>query len=113
MQRLLILDEAWRVKDSPHLEPLVREGRAFGLGVIIASQYPDDLTDAINTKLYFSQSLPEKVRAIQRALSGRGSGAEADRVAAQVRALRPLHFPLSNGQYATVQVALAPYFERI
>lgn len=117
LRKLLILDEAWRVKDSPHLEPLMREGRAFGLGVVIASQYPDDLTDAIagtiNTKLYFSQSLPEKIRAIQRALSGRTSGTEADRVAAQVRALRPLQFLLANGQYSNVQVTLKPYFERL
>jgi DNA helicase HerA-like ATPase len=70
----------------------MREGRAFGLGVVVASQYPDDLIEAIagtiNTKLYFSQSLPEKVRAIQRALS-------------------------VNRQYPSVQVALKPYFERI
>ena len=38
--QLLVLDEAWRVVESPFLTPLMREGRAFGLGVVIASQFP-------------------------------------------------------------------------
>ena len=29
--QLLVLDEAWRVVESPFLTPLMREGRAFGL----------------------------------------------------------------------------------
>ncbi len=40
LERLLVLDEAWRLVNSPFLEPLMREGRAFGLGVIIATQFP-------------------------------------------------------------------------
>ena len=43
--RLAVLDEAWRLVESPFLEPLMREGRAFGLGVVIASQFPTDLPD--------------------------------------------------------------------
>ena len=44
--RLAVLDEAWRLVESPFLEPLMREGRAFGLGVVIASQFPTDLPTA-------------------------------------------------------------------
>ncbi len=39
LRRSLVLDEAWRPVQSPFLEPLSeREGRAFGLGVVIATQ---------------------------------------------------------------------------
>ena len=54
------LDEAWRLVHSPYLVPLMREGRAFGLGVIIATQFPKDLPAEIAgsaaTKLFFSQT---------------------------------------------------------
>ena len=32
LDQLLVLDEAWRVVESPFLTPLMREGRAFGVG---------------------------------------------------------------------------------
>ena len=67
--RLLVLDEAWRVVDSPFLTPLMREGRAFGLGVVIASQFPRDLPEAVRgstaTRLFFSQGQVEQIREIQ------------------------------------------------
>lgn len=46
LTRLAVLDEAWRLVESPFLEPLMQEGRAFGLGVVIASQFPTDLPTA-------------------------------------------------------------------
>ena len=56
--RLLVLDEAWRVVESPFLIPPMREGRAFGLGVVIATQFPRDLPEAVRgstaTRLFFS-----------------------------------------------------------
>jgi hypothetical protein len=47
LRRMLVLDEAWRVTNSEWLEPLVREGRALGLGIIVATQYPNDLAEAV------------------------------------------------------------------
>ena len=77
--RLLVLDEAWRVVESPFLTPLMREGRAFGLGVMIASQFPRDLPEAVRgstaTRLFFSQSQVEQIREIQRTIVGKTSGA--------------------------------------
>ena len=115
--RLLVLDEAWRLVESPFLTPLMREGRAFGLGVVIASQFPRDLPDAVRgstaTRLFFSQSQVEQVREIQRTIVGKSSGAEADHVASVVRGLSPLTALLHSTQHTPfARVSIKPYYER-
>lgn len=115
--RLLILDEAWRVVESPFLTPLMREGRAFGLGVIVASQFPRDLPEEVRgstaTRLFFSQGQVEQIREIQRTIVGKTSGTEADDVAGIVRSLSPLSCILHSSQYPPfVRVTISPYFER-
>lgn len=42
IKQLLVFDEAHRVLKSENIESLVRECRAYGLGVILSSQYPTD-----------------------------------------------------------------------
>ena len=115
--RVLVLDEAWRLVQSPFLSPLMREGRAFGLGVIIASQFPKDLPEAVRgstaTRLFFSQTQVEQIREIQRTIIGKTSGGEADHLAGVVRGLAPLSAVMHNKQYSPfVRVTLTPYFER-
>jgi len=116
--RLLILDEAWRLVESPFLIPLMREGRAFGLGVIIATQFPRDLPEAVRgstaTRIYFSQSQAEQLREIQRTVVNKTSGAEADHLASVMRGLAPLTCVLYSNQYSSfVRVSFKPYFERL
>lgn len=116
--RLLILDEAWRLVESPFLSPLMREGRAFGLGVIIATQFPRDLPEAVRgstaTRIYFSQSQIEQVREVQRTVVGKTSGAEADHLASVMRSLSPLTCVLHSKQYSNfVRLSFKPYFERL
>ena len=115
--RLAVLDEAWRLVESPFLEPLMREGRAFGLGVVIASQFPTDLPAAVAgstaTRLYFSQTSVEQIREIQRTILGKTSGAEADHLASIMRGLPPLTCVLYSKQFPRfVRVTINPYFER-
>jgi hypothetical protein len=117
LSRVLVLDEAWRLVESPYLEPLMREGRAFGLGVIIASQFPADLPAAVAgstaTKLFFSQTNVEQIRDIQRTIIGKTSGADADHLASIMRGLAPLTCILYSKQFPRfVRVAIKPYFER-
>lgn len=117
LRRLLVLDEAWRLVESPFLEPLMREGRAFGLGVLLASQFPKDLPPVIagsaKTHLYFSQAKPENIREVQKALIGKTAGADAEHVGATIRGLPPLTCLMQNSQYAPyVRVAVVPYYAR-
>jgi DNA phosphorothioation-dependent restriction protein DptH len=117
LARLAILDEAWRLVQSPFLEPLMREGRASGLGVVIASQFPTDLPTAdagsTATKIYFSQSNVEQIRDIQRSILGKTSGSDADYLASIMRALAPLTCVLYSKQFPRfVRVTIDPCFER-
>jgi hypothetical protein len=118
LKRLLVLDEAWRLVSSPFLEPLMREGRAFGLAVIVATQFPKDLPATVlgstNTKLYFSQTQSDQIREIQRTIVGRTSGPEPEHLATTIRSMRPLSCLLQNAQYSPyVRVDVKPYYERV
>src|SRR5215204_3485682 len=117
LNKLLVLDEAWRLVESPFLEPLIREGRAFGLGVLIATQFPTDLPEPISgstaTKLFFSQTQQPQIREIQRTVISKTSGPEADNLAAVCRELAPLTCVLHSKQYPPyAHVRINPYFER-
>jgi hypothetical protein len=118
LRRLLVLDEAWRLVQSPFLEPLMREGRAFGLGVIVATQFPKDLPDAVAgntaTRLFFSQAGSDNIREIQRTIIGKTSGADAEHLAAIVRQMPPLTCLVQSSQYMPyIRTAVVPYFERV
>jgi hypothetical protein len=118
LTRLLVLDEAWRVTNSERLEPLMRESRAFGLGIIVATQYPNDLSDAVAgataTRLFFSQSLSDPIKSIQSTLVGKHSGTEAERVASDVRGMHKLNCLLQNQQHRPYRrVAVVPYWQRV
>lgn len=118
LERLLVLDEAWRLVSSPKLQPLMREGRAFGLGVIIATQFPRDLPEAIAgstaTRIFFNQTKAEQVREIQRTLVGKTSGQEADHLGSLVRGLAPLECLMQNIHYRPwVRLKTVPYYARL
>lgn len=118
LERVLVLDEAWRLVQSPFLEPLMREGRAFGLGVILATQFPKDLPDQIagstGTRIFFNQTRSEQVREIQRTLVGKSSGTEADHLGNLIRGLAPMECILQNLHYRPwVRLRATPYFSRI
>lgn len=117
LRQVLVLDEAWRVVNSPFLEPLMREARAFGLGVFVATQFPTDLPLAVSgsaaTSLYFSQSNPDQVTEIERAILGQTGGTEAMRLGTTVRAMLPLQVIVHNKQYEPYVIANArPYYAR-
>ena len=117
LSSLLVLDEAWRVANSPFLEPLMREGRAFGLGVFVATQFPTDLPLTVSgnaaSQLFFSQSDPDQVAEVERIMTGHRNTPEADRLGSTIRGLLPLQAVLHNKQYqpyATFDAS--PYFTR-
>ena len=117
LNRLLVLDEAWRLVESPFLEPLIREGRALGLGVLVATQFPGDLPGQVSgstaTKLFFSQTQLDQIREIQRTLVGKTSGPDADHLAGVLKGLEPLACVLHNKQYLPFgRMKITPYFER-
>ncbi|MGH7919265.1 MAG: ATP-binding protein [Candidatus Dormibacteraceae bacterium] len=112
---VLGIDEARHLAQSPYLEPLLREGRAYGLGVLIASQFPRDLSLEVKgcaaTQLYGSQSQLEQIAEIQRAVLGETRGADARRLAGAIRGLQPFEAVLhTRGKWGVVRVT--PDFQR-
>jgi hypothetical protein len=117
LTRLLVLDEAWRVASSTHLENLAREGRAFGVGIAIGTQYPGDLppdlSGALDTKIYLKNQQPDHKRAVVRALCGATSGAEAASLHASLEKLTQFEGLIQNQQYLPyARFKLIPYFAR-
>ena len=47
LTRMMVFDEAHRVKDSKRLESLAREGRAFGIGIVVGTQFPGDIPESL------------------------------------------------------------------
>ena len=60
LRRMLVFDEAWRVSKNQHLVELGREGRAFGVGLVVSSQFPADVPESLRgnlaTKVYLANT---------------------------------------------------------
>lgn len=109
IRQILIFDEAHRVLKSKHVLNLVRECRAYGIGMILSSQYPSDFPAEISasmaTKVLYSNGRDiEKVKDIVRILGCEGQEAEVsnlDRFQAYVdnrhyphTMIRTMNYPL-------------------
>lgn len=118
LRRLLVFDEAWRVKDSIRLQELAREGRAFGVGIMVGTQFPgdipDDLAGTLATQLMLSNQSVDHRRSVLLKLIGTTSGIEAQRLLKQLAQLQKHEGYFRNQQYTPyVFVKSKPYYERI
>ena len=118
LRRLLVLDEAWRVKDSERLQELAREGRAFGVGVVIGTQFPEDIPDTLSgnlaTRLYLYNQNDDHRRAVLRALCGSTSSEAARDYLAKLQALQKHEGFFHNQQHTpAVLVKTLPHYERV
>ena len=117
LRRLLVFDEAWRVKDSVRLQELAREGRAFGVGIVIGTQFPgdipDDLSGTLATQLMLSNQSVEHRRSVLLKLVGSTSGADAQRLLKQLSLLQKHEGYFRNQQYTPyVLLETKPYYLR-
>jgi hypothetical protein len=117
LTRLLVLDEAWRVSSSKHLETLAREGRAFGVGIAIGTQYPGDLppdlAGSLATRIFLKNQQPDHKRAVVRAVTGSASGVHAQEVHEFLERQEMFQGLIQNQQYAPYAAfKLVPYYAR-
>jgi hypothetical protein len=117
LRRLLVLDEAWRVKDSNRLEELAREGRAFGVGIAIGTQFPGDLPENLAgnlaTQLLLHNGDVAHRQSVARTLVGSASGPVANQVIIQTQALAKHEGFFRNQQYSPyVLVQTIPHYLR-
>ncbi|HLL01305.1 MAG TPA: DUF87 domain-containing protein [Myxococcaceae bacterium] len=117
LRRMLVFDEAWRVKDSERLQELAREGRAFGVGIAIGTQFPGDIPDTLAgnlaTQLLLHNKQPEHRKVVARTLTGAASGQTATQVMTKIDKLRPHEGFFRNQHYSPyVLVHTLPYYKR-
>ena len=117
LRRLLVFDEAWRVKDSERLQELAREGRAFGVGIAIGTQFPGDvkenLAGNLATQVFLHNKEAEHQKVIVRALCGTTHGQAAAQLIGQIARLQKHEGFVRNQQYSPyVFVRTTPHYER-
>ena len=114
----LVFDEAWRVAKSERLVELAREGRAFGVGLIIGSQFPDDLpknlVGSLRTQIFLHNKNPDMRRAVARVLCSASSGNYAQRIIETLGGLPQFQgYLVSEEHKPFTRVNIVPYMERV
>lgn len=117
LRRMLVFDEAWRVKDSVRLQELAREGRAFGVGLTIGTQFPGDIPENLAgnlaSQLLLANQDPDHRKAVVRTLCGATSGPTAQQLLRQVAILQKHEGFFRNAQHAPYAlVKTLPYYAR-
>jgi hypothetical protein len=116
LKRMIVFDEAHRVRDSVRLEALAREGRAFGVGLVIGTQFPGDIPESmagnLATQLFLMNNQAVHRRWIVRQIYGTASGPEQRDLLDKLTALRPFDGLLTNSHYPLALLRVSPYYER-
>jgi hypothetical protein len=117
LKRLMVFDEAHRVKDSQRLESLAREGRAFGVGIVIGTQFPGDIPETmagnLATQLFLMNNQATHRRFVVTQLLGSTSGPEGRSMLDAISKLQPLEGVFTNAHYnGGVFVRILPHWKR-
>ena len=107
LRQFFVFDEAHRVLDSEFVLQFVRECRAYGVGVVLSSQYPTDfpadISASLNTKFLHGNGADKgRVRDIEKLVGG--SLPEE-----QVERLSMFQAILTNSQYEPVIIRTIGY----
>lgn len=113
-RRLVVVDEAHRLSTSERLTELGREGREFGVGFAVASQFPGDLplelTGCLETKIALFNGEDQHRRAAAKMLAGTGWG--LNMVRDQLGRLQKHQAIIRNSEIPSRQVDLIPHYRR-
>jgi len=117
LRRLLVFDEAWRVAQSSRLQELAREGRAFGVGIALGTQFPGDIPETLAgnlaTQIFLQNQDAEHCKSIVRALIGSTSGPQARQLSQRVGRLQKFEGFFRNQQFSPyVLVKVLPHHLR-
>jgi hypothetical protein len=116
LTRLMVFDEAHRIARSPLLEKLGREGRAFGVGIVLGTQYPGDIPEAtagaLATQLFLFNNQAAHRQHVVRQVLGSTSGPEAQRLLQTLGELAPLQGLFNNPHYSRTVVTIVPHWRR-
>jgi hypothetical protein len=116
LTRMMVFDEAHRVKDSKRLESLAREGRAFGVGIIMGTQFPGDIPESmagnLATQLFLMNNQAAHRRFVVTQLMGTNATSEARTLFDQLSHLKPLEGLFTNAHHNGILVRVTPHYAR-
>lgn len=116
LKRMIVFDEAHRVRNSQRLESLAREGRAFGIGVVIGTQFPGDIPETmagnLASQLFLMNNQADHRRFVVRQMFGTMSGSGPKELLNHLSGLRPFEGLVTNSHYPSVMLRVLPHFER-
>jgi hypothetical protein len=116
LKRLLVFDEAHRVRNSIRLEALAREGRAFGVGIVMGTQFPGEIPETmagnLATQLYLMNSQATHRRWIVRQMYGTTTGKEPKELLEKLRLFKPLDGLFSNSHHQMALMRVVPHYKR-
>lgn len=117
LRRMLVFDEAWQIAKSQRLVDLAREGRAFGVGMLIGTQYPKDMPEnlvgCLRTQIYLYNKDLENQKIIVRALCNTTTGQHAQKLLQTVANLGQFQGYLISEQHKQgIRVNVVPHHER-
>ena len=116
LKRMLVFDEAHRVRNSERLERLAREGRAFGIGIVIGTQFPGDIPETmagnLATQLFLMNNQAEHRRSVVKQVFGTTSGSGPRQLLNSLSRLRPLEGLFTNSHHQSALLRVVPHFER-
>lgn len=117
LKRLMVFDEAHRVKDSQRLESLAREGRAFGVGIVIGTQFPGDIPETmagnLATQLFLMNNQAAHRRFVVTQILGSLIGPDGRALLDAISRLKPLEGVFTNAHYNDgVFVRILPHWRR-
>ena len=116
LTRMVVFDEAHRVKNSNKLQTLAREGRAFGIGIVIGTQFPGDIPETmagnLATQLSLMNNQAEHRLAVVRQAFGSTTGTEAKALLEKLSKLKPLQGVFANAHYNGVLLNVVPHYAR-
>ena len=116
LRRLLVFDEAHRVRNSARLESLAREGRAFGVGIVMGTQFPGDVPETmagnLATQLFLMNNQAKHRSWIVRQIYGTTTGRESKELLDKLGRFKPLDGLFSNPHHQMALLRVIPYYER-
>lgn len=116
LARMMVFDEAHRVATSKRLEALGREGRAFGISVVIGTQFPGDIPDAVAgtmaTQLSLMNAQADHRRAVVRQVYSTTSSSDAKQLGTALSQLKPLQGLFTNAHHRPTLIDVHPHYLR-
>lgn len=114
LTRGIVLDEAHRISKSEILATFARECRAFGISIIIATQFPTDMSEDVygctETKLFLGNDDPKHAKAAAEKIVGTSNKDQLLKMSEHIRGFKQFQAVIRNAHYTNDIIDIMPYY---